>query len=371
MKTIIKEIIDINLSSSYEYIIGFNILENIQKHIGVRPEQAVLIITDEKVWGLYGDKINNSFFYGPNRVEKFVLKEGEDQKNLQNFYAILEYLADKNFGQSDLILAIGGGVVGDISGLAAALYMRGMNHVYVATTTLAAVDSSVGGKTAVNLSQGKNLVGAFKQPKRVLCDIDAFDSLSDRNFYEGMVEALKMGFITDEKLIPLFKCDLRKNKDCLIEIIKRSVLAKYRIVEKDEYDKAIRQILNFGHTIGHAIEQASAYELRHGEAVAKGMVYMTSLSEKKGLLSDKLPRVIEEVFGKKTPLSILREILSSFNIDLEINYTYDQLEKYILMDKKQRQNSINLIMLESIGKATIKNVSIDKLQEYLNYEYKS
>lgn len=366
MKAVINQIIDIKLSSNYQYILGESIIESLRDHIGIRHDQKILLLSDNIVWDLYGAKIENSFSLHPAKVEKVILDSGEEEKNFTNLYRILEKLAERGFTKTDVLVAIGGGVIGDIGGLAAALYMRGIAHVMVPTTTLAAIDSSVGGKTAVNLPQGKNLVGAFKQPSRVICDVNCFDTLSDRIFNEGLAEALKMAFINDYAMLNLFDKNLRIDKACLQELIAQAVKGKYNKVKNDEFDKGVRQQLNFGHTLAHAIEQLSNYEVRHGEAVAIGMLYMTKLSERKGLLDQSIQnKRLKEKFGDISPSQLLEKILISLNLPIELQYTYGDLQKYLLLDKKNQENSLNLIMLEDLGKAKIINVEKDKLGEYL------
>ncbi|NLW52888.1 MAG: 3-dehydroquinate synthase [Tissierellia bacterium] len=369
MRAIIREIIDINLSTNYEYIIGEHLLQNLRYHMGIRHDQKIMIISDEVVWNIYGDMIDSSFKDVNNKVCRTILKPGEDQKNLENLTMILENLANERFIHSDVILAIGGGVIGDISGLAAGLYMRGISHVYVPTTTLAAIDSSVGGKTAVNLTHGKNMVGLFKQPSRVLCDVSAFETLSDRIFNEGIAEAIKIGFIYDIKILPLLSESLREDKSRLIEVIKRAVRAKYRVVQQDEYDKSIRHILNYGHTLAHAIEQKSNYELRHGEAVSIGLMFMTELSERLGYVKKSENfRYILENFGDISATQLLKNLLDIHNLPTTTIYKYDDLESFFMVDKKQNLDSIDLVLLEEIGKATIKNVLLKDLRGFLQID---
>lgn len=366
MKAIINQIIDIKLSSNYQFILGEQIIENLYDHIGVRHDQKILIISDEIVWKLYGMKIDNSFSSHKQVVERLIFDFGEKEKNLDNLFKILNTLAENSFRKTDMIVAIGGGVICDISGLAASLYMRGMPHVLVPTTTLAAVDASVGGKTAINLDQGKNLVGTFKQPSRVVCDIDVFESLNDRIFYEGIAESIKMAFINSPGMINLLDGDLRSDKACLYEVIGQSIKAKYHKIKNDEFDKASRMELNFGHTLAHALEKLSAYELRHGEAVAIGMVFMTKLSEEKGFLPKRLPnRDLIRKFGDIKPSDLLIEILKINKLPYEFNFTYEEIERYISLDKKNEEDSIKLVMLNALGSAFTLNVDLKDLREFL------
>lgn len=367
MKAIINQIIDIKLSKNYQFILGEQIIESLYEHIGLRFDQKVLIISDEIVWKLYGMKIDNSFSSHKEKVERFIINSGEKEKNSDNLFKILTTLAKNSFTKSDMILAVGGGVVCDLSGLAAGLYMRGMAHVLVPTTTLAAVDASVGGKTAINLDEGKNLVGIFKQPSRIVCDVDVFESLSDRIFYEGIVEAIKIAFINSPAMIGLFDKDLRNNKACLYEIISQSIKGKYHKIKNDEFDQNSRKELNFGHTIGHALEKLSDYKLRHGEAVAIGMLFMTNLSEKRGYISKKLQnKDLIRKYGDIKVSELLIKILKKHHLPYEFNFDYEEIKDYLLVDKKNFNDRISLIMLKSLGEAFIKDIKIKDLKEFLD-----
>lgn len=369
MKAIINQIIDIKLSSNYQFILGENILENLYDHVGLRFDQKVMIISDEIVWKLYGMKIDSSFSSHKEKVERVIINFGEKEKNFDNLFRILNSLAENAFKKTDLIVAVGGGVICDLAGLAAGLYMRGIPHVLVPTTTLSAVDASVGGKTAINLDQGKNLVGMFKQPSRVICDIEAFDTLSDRIFNEGMAEAIKMAFINTPAMLGLFESGLRNDKQRLYEVIAQSIKGKYYLVKNDEFDQNSRLKLNFGHTIGHAIERLSNYQLRHGEAVAIGMVYISKLSEEKGFLQKRLPnRDLIRRYGDIKPSDLLINILKKFDLPTEFNFTIAEIEDYLLMDKKNRGDSLKLILLSDLGQVQIYKLPTEELREFFKYE---
>ncbi|MDO5027469.1 MAG: 3-dehydroquinate synthase family protein [Tissierellia bacterium] len=366
MKAIINQIIDLKLSTNYQFILGEQIIENLYDHIGLRHDQKVLIISDEIVWKLYGMKIDNSFSSHNELVEKLIFDFGEKEKNIQNLFAILSCLAENSFRKTDLILAVGGGVICDLSALAASLYMRGIKHVLVPTTTLAAVDASVGGKTAINLDQGKNLVGTFKQPSRVVCDIDVFESLNDEVFYEGIAEAIKMAFINTPAMINLLDGDLRLDRARLYEVIGQSIKGKYHKIKNDEFDQNSRMELNFGHTLAHALEKLTSYELRHGQAVAIGMVFMVRLSEEKGYLEKRLPnKDLIRKYGDIRPSELLIEILKKNKLPYEYKFTYEEIEKYLSLDKKNRDDNTKLVMLDRLGSAFIKNVEFKNLKEFL------
>ena len=241
----------------------------------------VLIVSDDSVYALYGEKTKESIEAAGFVVDTFVFPHGEESKNIDTLNSILEYAASKEMSRTDLFVALGGGVVGDITGFASAVFLRGVDYVQVPTTVLAAVDSSVGGKTAVDLNAGKNLIGAFHQPLEVLLDVDVFDTLPEEIFTEGLAEAIKYGMIKDKKLYDLFKDNDIDSLD-MIPVCKRCIEIKADVVEKDEFDNGERRLLNFGHTPGHAVEILSKFGISHGHAVAIGMVIMTRLSERTG-----------------------------------------------------------------------------------------
>lgn len=369
MKANIYDIINLELSSKYQFILGRGILSELVKYINLKNNQKVMMIVDECVWDLYKDVINTSFFDIKNEVFFYIVKSGEDSKNYENVILILEMLAEKGFNKSDMILSIGGGVVGDLSGFISSIYQRGINHTMVATTVLAAVDSSVGGKTAINLKYGKNLVGSFYQPSRVICDVEVFKSLSDRIFYEGVAESIKYAMIYDADMIHLFEGNIRESHK-ICEIISKSVKIKYDVVKNDEKDQGIRQILNFGHTIAHALEQASNYELRHGEAVSIGMYYMCRISEKYENIENKSFQNIKTIklLKNRKISSVLVEILKRYNLPYTFKFNFDEILKYILLDKKIRDGYISIILLSSLGKAKIEKVNVLNLREFLYLE---
>ena len=258
---------------------------------------------------------------------------------------LLERLAKKNFTKSDVIIALGGGVVGDLSGLAGGLYLRGTGVIQMPTTLLAAVDSSVGGKTAVNLTEGKNLVGVFNHPDLVLCDIKFLETLPDEIFADGMAEVIKYGVIADEKLFERVKNG--NVKDDIEDIIARCVEIKRDFVTDDEFDRGRRQKLNFGHTFGHAIEKASAYACSHGTAVAMGMVKAAELTYKCNIFSRDLADQIEEACKNN-------------NLKTTCEYETSELVRYICRDKKITSNSISFIAPKNIGLCEIVKMNVDQ-----------
>ena len=282
------------------------------------------------------------------KVFKMVLQHGEQAKSVQNFQKILNFLADNNFDRTDLILAVGGGVVGDISDFVASSYLRGIQYIQIPTTLLAQVDSSVGGKTAINILAGKNLVGAFYNPKGVIIDTTVLNSLPNRELKAGLAEVIKYAFIENKSLFSLLKKYtkkiLLKDQKIIEEIIFLSLQTKAMIVNKDEKENGIRAILNFGHTFGHAIEAHGEYKkILHGEAVAKGMKVASKISYLENLISEKEHK---EVIA----------LLQNFEFDLSLEqYKYRELKPYIFRDKKIKAGKLNLVLLNKLSNAVVTN----------------
>ena len=280
------------------------------------------------------------------KVFKIILKHGEQAKSVQNFQKILNFLADNNFDRTDLIVAVGGGVVGDISGFVASSYLRGIQFIQIPTTLLAQVDSSVGGKTAINIVAGKNLVGAFYNPKGVIIDTTVLNSLPTREFKAGLAEVIKYAFIQNKSLFSLLKKYtkkiLLKDQKIIEEIIFLSLQTKAMIVTKDEKENGIRAILNFGHTFGHAIEAHGKYKkILHGEAVAKGMKVASKISYLENLISEKEHK---EIIA----------LLQNFEFDLSLKqYKYRELKPYIFRDKKIKSGKLNLVLLNKLSNAVV------------------
>ena len=298
------------------------------------------------------------------KVFKIILKQGEKAKSVQNFQKILNFLADNNFDRTDLILAVGGGVVGDISGYVASSYLRGIQFIQIPTTLLAQVDSSVGGKTAINISAGKNLVGAFYNPKGVIIDTAVLNTLPKREFKAGLAEVIKYALIQNKSLFSLLETYSQKiltmDHQIIEEIIFASIQTKAKIVTKDEKENGIRAILNFGHTFGHAIEAHSKYKkILHGEAVAKGMKVASRISYLENLISEK---EYKEVIT----------LLQMFEFDLSINqYKYEELKPYIYRDKKIKADKLNLVLLNKVSNAIVTNsFNLKNLQKGLKDEIK-
>lgn len=349
--------VEIHASVDYAVMIGSGLLHSCGELLSsVGHWGKVAIITDDIVESLYADRVYCSLCASGYEVCSFAFPAGEKSKNIKTLTDILEFLAENELGRSDLIVALGGGVVGDIAGFAAGVYQRGMNFVQIPTTLLAAVDASVGGKTAINLAAGKNMAGLFKQPSAVLCDTSTFSTLNDQLFAAGVAEAIKYGVIGDEYLFSLFAtADGRKSlsQEMIDTVVERCVINKGRIVEKDEFDNGDRQLLNLGHTIGHAVEKCSGYTILHGHAVAIGMAIIARAAEKLSFCEQPCADEIIAVLRKNS-------------LPTSTDYSPEQLFQAAILDKKRTGNTINLVLPRKIGECGIKTVPITELKQIIS-----
>ena len=264
----------------------------------------------------------------------YEVPEGENQKSLKVYGEILSFLVRNHISRHDLIVGIGGGATTDLAGFVAATYMRGLDWIAIPTSVAGALDAAIGGKTGLNLDEGKNLVGSFYSPRRVIIDFNWLGSLPERDVKAGLVEAIKCGFISDPTILDLI-VNYQSN---LAEIIRRSVAVKAEVVSLDFTESSIREILNYGHTLGHAIEQHSKYSMRHGEAVARGLLFAAELSARLSGLDQKV-------------VQLHRELLSS--IDMDLSYpaeAWPELFTLMLRDKKRANENPRFVTLESIAK---------------------
>lgn len=340
---------EVTTKRPYSILIGQELLHDAGQYISecITPCKAC-VVTDSTVNGLYAQVIMSSLIEHGFQASKIVFPSGEHSKNLSTYSNILEALADEGLSRSDIIIALGGGVVGDMSGFAAATYMRGIRYIQVPTTYLAAVDSSVGGKTGLDLLSGKNLAGAFWQPSLVICDYKTFGSLPGSELLDGVAEAVKSSMVAESTLI-----------DHILEndyayVIERCVSIKKSIVEADEQDTGMRQLLNFGHTVGHCIEKLSSYSISHGHAVAKGMVVEARAAFKMGLTENDT-----SVY--------LTDILNRCGFDLSVPYSSDDIYPYALNDKKINGDSISVVVPEFVGKCRLHKISLSDLKTYLAF----
>ncbi|MBE5935253.1 MAG: 3-dehydroquinate synthase [Lachnospiraceae bacterium] len=345
------KIVQVSASKNYEVIIDKDLLPKSGGYIRERAGGRIaVIITDDIVDELYSDTVIKSLEDNEYNVLKYVVKNGESSKNSENYIRILEYLALHKVSRSDVLVALGGGVVGDLTGFVAATYLRGVKFVQIPTTLLAAVDSSVGGKTAIDLEAGKNLVGAFYQPQVVLCDYNTLNTLTEEVFSDGCAEVIKYGVIASEELFEACSQGIKENIE---NIIYECVKIKRDIVAQDEFDTGLRQLLNFGHTIGHGIEACSNYEVTHGKAVAIGMILITKASVKLGIC-------------EKIVLDRLEKLIKLCALPFDTHYGVSELYQVMLSDKKVDGKMINLVVPTTIGKAILKRVSIDEMKDILN-----
>lgn len=312
---------------------------------------TIVVVTDENVKPLYLDRYMQSLKAAGFDVYSFTIAPGEESKSGKVYLELLNYLAEIPLTRADALVALGGGVVGDLTGFAAATYLRGIKVIQVPTTLLAVVDSSIGGKTAVNLEAGKNLAGAFHQPALIWRDVSALDTLPEEEYLNGMAEVVKYGVIADAELWKiLFNYVNVKNE--MPVVIQKCVDIKTRIVQDDEFDTGVRQLLNFGHTIGHAIEKASNFEISHGFAVAKGMAEIARISAEQGWCS-------------KECADEIRQLLENYGFDLSIDYSKEELYDIMLSDKKRKGGVIDLVVPERIGKCRLERVTTQQLKEIL------
>jgi 3-dehydroquinate synthase len=270
----------------------------------------------------------------------FVFPHGEQSKSIETLASLLDFLAEHKVARSDTIAALGGGVVGDLTGFAASCYMRGIKFVQIPTTLLAMVDSSVGGKTGINLPTGKNLAGAFYQPEAVICDIDTLDTLPPDCFLDGCAEVIKYGILADREL---FYTPIRENQE---DVIARCVEIKRDIVNEDEFEAGRRKLLNFGHTIGHAIEKLSGYTMAHGHAVAAGMA------------------IIARASGCCDALEITN-MLERYGLPTSTAYGAEELAQACLSDKKRAGDYITMVFPERIGLCVLKNIPVGELESLI------
>ena len=332
--------ISIKTSHPYEVIIERGGLKKSGEYIAkVTASRKAAIITDDIVEKLHLQTVIDSMKAAGFECSVYSFPNGEQSKCLSNLGKIYDFLCDSNITRSDIVVALGGGVVGDITGFAAASYLRGVEFIQIPTTLLSQVDSSVGGKTAIDIPGGKNLVGAFKQPALVICDSDALKTLPKEIISEGMGECIKYGMIRDEKLFELMEShDLDTLDEIMDEMVYTCVDIKRQVVENDEFDRGERMILNFGHTLGHALEGWHNYtDYAHGAGVAAGMCMIT----------DRLAPQLSER---------LKKCVEAYELPTGSDIPMSELLPFCVKDKKNEAKNINYIICNEIGKAEIVKV---------------
>lgn len=345
-----------SIQRSYPIHVGAGLIDRAGEFLRrLRNVGQVAVITDETVAALYQatlDKCLGQEGFSPTWL---TIPPGEESKTLATFEHLCEALAASGMKRDGLIIALGGGVVGDLAGFVAASYMRGMDIVQIPTTLLAQVDSSVGGKTGLNIPQGKNLIGAFWQPQMVIADPNLLATLDDRQFACGMAEVVKYGAIASASLFKrLDGMNRQAAQQDMDDIVFRCCGIKKGIVEEDERDTGRRMLLNFGHTFGHAIEQAGAFRTyTHGEAVAIGMVMAAKLGESLGIT---LPGTAKRI----------SDVLRSFQLPVDCPYRYEELEPLLRIDKKADMDGIRVVVLEEIGTGLLYTAQAEEIKKLLS-----
>lgn len=343
--------VEVDAAVRYNIVIDKGILPKSGNMIKeVTSAERVAVITDDTVDKLYSDVVMKSLSDAGFETFKFVFPHGEKSKNISTFSSILEFLAESGLTRTDALVALGGGVVGDVAGFAAASYLRGIDFIQIPTTLLACVDSSVGGKTAIDLKAGKNLAGAFYQPKLVIADFETLSTLTDGIFADGMAEVIKYGVIFDKAFFEF----LRDNeaKDNLEYVITRCVELKRDIVNADEKEKGVRALLNFGHTVGHAIEKCSGYKIPHGSAVAVGMVIISRAAYKCSFCDENCTDIIASLNKK-------------YSLPVSTDFSANELSSAAMADKKRTGDKIKLIIPEALGNCVIKSVPTSELEKII------
>lgn len=343
--------VKINASTAYDIIIGEKLLSESGTYClnALGNACSVCIVSDDNVAPLYLDTVKDSLESKGFGVLSFVFPHGEKAKNMDTLEELLEFLAEHRFTRSDALVALGGGVVGDLTGFAAAVYLRGIRFVQIPTTLLAAVDSSVGGKTGIDLKAGKNLAGAFHQPSLVLCDHTTLDSLPPEIFADGCAEVIKYGMINDRAFFERLKDGIREQIE---DVIAACVLNKSHIVESDEFDRGTRQLLNLGHTVGHAIEACSHFEISHGSAVAIGMVIVTRAAVSMGLCPE-------------GDLAELIALLKQERLPVSCDYTAEALSAVASADKKRTGDVLTIVVPYGIGDTRLMKIPMNDLHDFI------
>ena len=308
-----------------------------------------LILTDDHVAPLYADALASSLQGAGFIPEVYVVPHGEGSKSLCALGALLEHLAEQHYTRTDALFALGGGVVGDLGGFCASVYLRGIPFVQIPTTLLSAVDSSVGGKTAINLDAGKNLAGAFYQPRLVICDPDTFATLPPEVFADGCAEVIKYGVINDAALFRMLQDGTSPASE---QVIARCVQNKRNIVEQDEFDTGMRQLLNLGHTVAHAIEKLSHFEISHGSAVAMGTVTI-------------MRAAVAHRLCPKSDLDALISLTQKLGLPTECPYGTAEIAAAALSDKKRSGDTLTLVLPYGIGVCQLCRLPANKLQAFL------
>ena len=344
--------VHITASREYDVLVERGLLSRCGELVkaATKAKKAVVIAGDI-VYPLYGAQVEQSLKAAGFEVLHYVLPHGEQAKTLENYGKLLEFLSRNHITRTDVLVALGGGVTGDLTGFAAATYQRGMDFVQIPTTLLAAVDSSVGGKTAVNLPTGKNQVGCFYQPALVLCDPELLSTLPEEEFRCGCAEVIKYGVLGSRKFFDELKATPIKEQ--LEHVICTCVEMKRDIVNQDEFDRGLRQLLNLGHSFGHAVEACSHFAVLHGQAVAIGMAAITRASVARGYCSEE---TLDEVLA----------ILNQYHLPTTTTgFGLEEMAEAALTDKKLTGGAMHLVVPEAIGRCAIVSVPTEEIKDWM------
>ena len=343
--------IPVEASRRYEVLVERGLLERAGEETrGATKAGTAVLVAGENVLPLYGERVCRSLAEAGMRVLCFPVAPGEGSKTLETYGRLLGFLSENRVTRSDVLVALGGGVTGDLTGFAAATYQRGIDFVQIPTTLLAMVDSSVGGKTAVNLPSGKNQAGAFWQPALVLCDPDTLGTLPEEEYRCGSAEVLKYGVLGDAAFFDeLLRTPIRAQEEHVIE---RCVTMKRDIVREDEYDRGRRQLLNLGHSFGHAVEACSGFSVLHGQAVAVGMAIMARAAAAKG-------------FCTEETRSAIVEGLKRYGLPTETAYPLSELAAAVGADKKRTGGTMHLVVPRAVGRCEIVAVPLREIPDWL------
>ena len=343
--------VTVKASKTYQVHIGSGLLCTLgHEALALGNAGKVCLVSETTVYPLHGSEAEASLKNAGFEVFSFIFPAGEESKNPQIYLELLTFLAEHRLTRTDLIVALGGGVVGDLAGFAAATYLRGIRFIQVPTTLLAAVDSSVGGKTAIDLPAGKNMVGAFCQPSLVLCDTGVLKTLPLDVFRDGCAEVIKYGILYDPQLFDfLAETGMDFDRE---QVIGRCVELKRDVVMEDEFDTGGRMKLNLGHTVGHGVEARSHFTLSHGKSVAVGTAIVSRAAAKLGMCS---PEAAQRIV----------DLLIQFGLPVQTDYPLDDIYRFTLSDKKRSGGTVNLIVPESIGSCRIVPIPVEKLKSFI------
>lgn len=346
--------ISVDVSVKYNVHVGLRILEQLGEEIRTTLPNAkkIGIITDSNVEPLYLKTVADLLIAAGFQVISYTFPAGEDSKNGQQYLTILSWLAENRLTRSDALVALGGGVVGDLTGFVAATYLRGVQFVQIPTTLLAMVDSSVGGKTGIDLPEGKNLAGAFYQPALVVCDINTLNTLPENVWRDGMAEVIKYGMLGNAELLRMLQGLFFDDLHGLVSVITVCISMKRDIVEQDEFDTGERMLLNLGHTIGHAVEQLSRLKISHGNAVAIGMAMITRAAVAKNVCPPAC-------------LHGLETLLTQYDLPMKTHYTAKDIFEATLQDKKRKDNQITEVIPVSVGQCELRKMPVEEMLEWI------